>query len=99
MLRTTLYIPESLHQRLQIVSKRKRKSVSKLAVELLDDALGQTEAENLNQVYKAWDQVRGSIKGGPQNLSESIDEVLYGKDGAWRGEQGEHGLWMLEGDK
>lgn len=93
MLRTTLYLPETLHQRLHIVSKRKNKSVSKLAIELLDQGLAEEENRKLDEAYKALRSIKGIVKDNVPNAASSIDETLYGEQGAWRGKKGEIGLW------
>ena len=86
-MRTTLYLPESLHQRLRMVGTLRKKSVSKLASDLLDKALTQEEESDLDRVYKGFEAMKGIAGKGSPNLSSSIDDILYGENGAWRGDQ------------
>ncbi|MCI0563774.1 MAG: hypothetical protein MN733_35315 [Nitrososphaera sp.] len=85
MMRTTIYLPETLHHRLHIASKRKKRSVSKLASDLLDKALAAEEEKNLDNIYRAMEEVEGICKDKITDASTTIDEVLYGEQGAWRG--------------
>lgn len=98
MTRTSFYLPESLHRRLHTVSKQQRKSVSQLAVELLDEALRQEEAQKLDETYQALLKIKGVVKEDIPTASSRIDDVLYGETGAWQGEPGEHGLWQVRDD-
>ena len=98
MTRTSLYLPESLHQRLQMASKRKQRSVSELVTELLDAGLSKDEDKKLDETYRALKSIKGIVKDDDPNASASIDETLYGVDGAWRGEQSDTGLWILPGN-
>ncbi len=83
MLRTTFYFPETLHQRLKMASARQKKSVSKLAQEILDQALVADEQIHLKEMYQALQEIKG--RGQDQSQPQSVDEILYGENGAWRG--------------
>lgn len=84
-MRTTIYLSETLHQRLQIASKRRNQSVSQLAQDLLDRALADEEKVRLDKMYTALEGLEGFIKTPVKDASTTIDEVLYGKHGIWRG--------------
>ncbi len=83
MIRATFYFSETLQQRLKSASKKHKKSVSKLAQELLDQALATDEQTQLDMMYQALQSIIGVGKdvGNPQ----SVNEILYGENGAWRG--------------
>ena len=95
MLRTSLYLPATLHQRLQVASRQSKKSISRLVQDLLDKALREDEEKRLDQMYEALRKMDGMIKDPVTDASTTIDEVLYGEDGAWRGEPGDNALWEL----
>ena len=82
-----MYLPDTLHQRLQLVSKDMGKSVSRLVTDLLDKALAMNEDIQLNRLYKAMDKVKGISKGGPTDVASTINETLYGENGMWRGSE------------
>lgn len=83
MLRATFYLPETLQHRLKTASKRQKKSVSKLAQELLDQGLKGDEQLQLKAMYEALNEIKAI--GKDQSAPQSVDEVLYGENGAWRG--------------
>jgi hypothetical protein len=85
MMRASLYISNSLHQRLVLASKRKKTNISDLARQLLDKALALEEHYNTQQMYKELGKLDGFIKDPITNASTTIDEVLYGENGAWKG--------------
>jgi len=85
MIRTTITMPTSLHQRLAWASKTENKSITKLAQELLDTGLANKEKNKIVARHTVLAELIGISKEGDQHLSESIDQILYGKDGAWQG--------------
>jgi predicted transcriptional regulator len=74
-----------LLERLRIASKREQTSVSRLVQELVDEGLTAKEEKDLKQMYKAWEAFCGIIKDPVADTASSIDEILYGERGAWRG--------------
>jgi predicted DNA-binding protein len=85
MLRATFYFPEALQQRLKTASKRHKKSVSKYAQEALDKVLAEDERKQLKEMDAALQEVKGFIKDPVTDASLTVDEILYGENGAWRG--------------
>lgn len=41
--------------------------------------------QNPGQLYSAWGKVKGTVKHSRIDLASSIDTILYGENGAWRG--------------
>jgi plasmid stability protein len=85
MIRRTLLLPEQLDQRLLIGSKMTGKSVSDFARELLDRALAHQEKVRVKRMYQVLNELNGLGGVGLKDASSTIDEVLHGKQGAWRG--------------
>ncbi len=85
MMRTSLYLPPVLHERLRIVSRQTRQPVSHLVRQLLDKALAIEEKARLEHMYKELSKLHGACKEKITDASTTIDEVLYGEQGAWRG--------------
>jgi hypothetical protein len=85
MLRTSLYLPTTLHQRLIVTSKQQGKPLSRLVGELLDKALAPAEQANLQHMYTGLTRRAGFGPKGIADVSTKIDEVLYGDNGAWKG--------------
>ena len=85
MTRASIYIPDTLHQRLVMASKRKKINISVLARTLLDQALMEEERQQLRTMYDGLKRLKGVVKDPVTDASTTIDEVLYGENGAWRG--------------
>jgi predicted DNA-binding protein len=95
MIRTSLYLPEDLHQRLLVLSQRKGQSFSRLARVLFNQALDRPEYHDVLKTYEALDRLDGIGDSDIVDASTTVDEVLYGEHGAWLGDRGEVGLWTL----
>ena len=80
MLRTTFYVPETIHLRLKQASKKQKTSISKLTARILDKALAQEETANLERAYNAFEQLEGIGGRGLKDASVTIDKVLYGEN-------------------
>lgn len=77
MIRTQIYLPESLHQSIELLSKRRKRSKAELIRNLLEKGLTQEELGGGSGVALL-DLVKIKARG-PRNLSVKIDEALYGK--------------------
>ena len=85
MLRTSLYLPHSLHYRLQVVSETKKTSISNLIRTAVKKLLEKEERTKLDELYAAMEEAKGFCKDNVTDTSKTIDEILYGENGAWRG--------------
>jgi len=85
MIRTSIALPEPLHQRLLLTSRTTGKAVSDLIRDAVTDALAKQAEAQLEQVYHALDQVRGIADAADATVSSTINETLYGEQGVWRG--------------
>lgn len=85
MTRTSFILPDTLYQRLMIVAKQDGKSVSALMRELLDKALAKREEKRIKHMYSVLKELDGIGGNEITDASTTIDEVLYGEKGAWRG--------------
>lgn len=86
MLRTTLLLPEKLHQRITLRAKAENKKVAEVLRALLEKALETKEQAHLRHTYKALKKVQGICKENVTDASTTINQTLYGKDGAWKGQ-------------
>lgn len=74
MIRTQIYIPETLHQRAKNVATSKKKSIANLYRDFITAGLKkEVRTKNLTSLAKL------NLKGGPINLSRDIDKYLYGE--------------------
>ncbi|MBI4078901.1 MAG: hypothetical protein HY429_01245 [Candidatus Levybacteria bacterium] len=73
MLRTQIYIPETLHERAKSVARSKKQSLANLYRGFIANGLkASTPGGDLTALAKL------NIKGGPKNLSGDMDKYLYG---------------------
>lgn len=84
--RTTFSLPVTLLQRLQLTARQNNISVSELASRLLDKALARQEQLQIQRTYEVLKEMRGMGGEGDADAFARIDELLYGEEGAWRGE-------------
>ena len=85
MIRTSLLLPDTLHQRLLLAAKQERTSVTQLVRNLLDTALARQEKRRIGHMYDVLKKLEGIGEKDVTDASETIDEMLYGKKGAWQG--------------
>lgn len=74
MIRTQIYIPETLHERAKSVARNKKQSLANLYRGFI--ASGLQASKNRSGDLTALAKL--NIKGGPKNLSRDIDKYLYG---------------------
>jgi hypothetical protein len=85
MMRTTLTLPVALHQQLIIASKQEGKSLSELARDLIDFAMTTRQKPQIKHTYSVLREIEGICTDPATDVSTTIDETLYGEDGAWKG--------------
>lgn len=73
MLRTQIYIPETLHERAKSLARAKRQSLANLYRGFIANGL-----KSSNRGGDLTALIKLNIKGGPKNLSRDIDKYLYG---------------------
>jgi hypothetical protein len=85
MMRTTLVLPPALHQQLIISSKQEGKSLSEFARDLIMLALESKKHNQVKRTYAVLREMEGICTDPQTDVSSTIDETLYGEDGAWKG--------------
>lgn len=95
MIRTSLMLSPQMHQRLVILSRQRAQTFSELARDMFRQALADDGKDNIAQTYQALDALEGMGGEEVTDGSTTIDEVLYGEKGAWQGDSGEDGLWLM----
>ena len=74
MIRTQIYIHETLHERAKSFARNKKQSLANLYRNFI--ASGLEASKNRGGDLTALAKL--NIKGGPKNLSRDIDKYLYG---------------------
>ncbi len=74
MIRTQIYIQETLHERAKTIARNKKQSLANLYRGFIANGLqaSKNRSGDLTTLAKL------NIKGGPKNLSADIDKYLYG---------------------
>jgi len=85
MIRTSILLPEALNQDLRITAKQEETSITDLMRELLDQALAARRKRQLIRTYEVLERLNGAGSKGLTDVSQKVDEVLYGAKGAWKG--------------
>lgn len=74
MIRTQIYIPETIHERAKSIARNKKQSMAKLYRDFITNGLRTSENRSGDLTLLA----KLGIKGGPKTLSRDIDKYLYG---------------------
>lgn len=74
MIRTQIYIPETLHERAKLLAKSKKQSLADIYRGFIANGLKTSE----NRGGDLTSLAKLNIKGGPKNLSRDMDKYLYG---------------------
>lgn len=78
MIRTQIYLDEDVHKDLSILARKEKESMAKVARDILKEGI-----QKKKQLDKSGKEVLKKllslkIKGGPTDLSASLDHYLYG---------------------
>jgi hypothetical protein len=84
MIRTSIFLPDTLHQRLLIASRWRNKSFSELVREILNKALVVDEDAQIKHMYQTLSKLEGLGEKGVTDASTTINETLYGEHGVWK---------------
>ena len=85
--RTTLMMPPALLERLKLFSRHQGKSMSEVVEEGVRHVLDEHEDDRLERTYQGLLALKGMIKEPITDASTTIDETLYGENGAWKGQR------------
>lgn len=74
MIRTQIYIPETIHQAAKLLARRKNKSLAEVIREFIMRGIKQ---ENIQDKKSLDTLTKLNITGGPKDLSSKMDKYLY----------------------
>lgn len=86
MIRRSVIFTNTLNQQLDLLAKAEDKRFSEVVRDLLSKALKVEEETRRERMYRAIDSLDGIGDSGITDASTTIDETLYGEQGAWKGE-------------
>lgn len=75
MLRTQIYIPESIHQQAKILAEQQDTSLAEFLRRLITTGLDEEKKKNKPKFLTSLSKL--NLKGGPKDLSSKLDEYLY----------------------
>ncbi len=85
MIRTSINLPVQLHHQLQFVAKGQNQTMSDVVRRILERGLAQQKDARMKQVYAALENVSGIGQNDVTDVSTTMNQLLYGPDGAWKG--------------
>lgn len=83
--RATFTIQPSLLERLRLFAKEHNRSISAVVEEAIQKVISEHEVRRLDRMYEGLKKLDGMGDPSITDASTTIDEVLYGEDGAWKG--------------
>jgi predicted DNA-binding protein len=83
--RATFTIDLGLLERLRLFAKEEKRPISDVVEEGIQKVISEQEAKRLDRMYAALDKLEGIGDLDITDASTTIDEVLYGENGAWKG--------------
>lgn len=83
--RTSFVLPVPLLHRLHQTAQATNTSLSDLVRRLLEKGVAAQEQSTLTKTYAALERVKGISDANIQDASMTINETLYGENGAWKG--------------
>ena len=86
MIRTSVLLPQNLFQQLAMRAAEEKRTVSEIVRSILDTALTQDDPIRVRRVYTGLWKIHGKGKPEVTDVSSTIDETLYGENGAWKGD-------------
>jgi predicted transcriptional regulator len=84
--RTTFTIRPSLLERLKIFTRETNRPMSTVVEEGISTVLKRYEEKRLTKMYQGLSELVGVSNVPITDASSNIDEILYGENGAWRGD-------------
>lgn len=86
MIRTTINLPVQLHHELQFVAKGQNATLSHFVRKILEREMAHQKERRMKVVYQSLQSVKGIDKDKRTDVSMTINDLLYGPDGAWKGQ-------------
>jgi hypothetical protein len=70
-----------------MAAENRSQTLSSIATDLIDRALTDQEEAHWQRIYGGLKRLKGSGSAGVTDASTTIDETLYGEQGAWQGDR------------
>ena len=78
MIRTQIYLDEDIHKDLNILAKKGKESMAKIARDILQEGIQKRKSldKSGKEVLKKLLEMK--VRGGPKDLSADLDHYMYG---------------------
>ncbi|NOG49627.1 MAG: hypothetical protein HND48_09425 [Chloroflexi bacterium] len=87
--KTTLVFTPGFLRNLKRMAREQRKSMSRIVEDELNPVFQHREKRKLSKMFAAIRKWQGSGSPGITDISQTIDETLYGASGVWKGSRAE----------
>lgn len=86
MIRTTINLPVQLHHELQFVARGQKATLAHLVRRILEREMAHQKERRMKGVYQSLQSVKGIDSNDRTDIATTINDLLYGPDGAWKGQ-------------
>ena len=77
MVRTQIYLPETVHKRLTSMAKQRKLSMGHLIRAFIEGSLSKEQSQYISSQKAMRKLFEMNITGGPKDLSKNLDSYLY----------------------
>lgn len=74
MIRTQIYIPETLHNRAKLFAKKQKKPLAEVVREFIQQGIKNQQRAKVKSLEAL---IQLKITGGPKDLSKNMDKYLF----------------------
>jgi predicted transcriptional regulator len=87
--RTTINMKPDILARLRLFARSQKRTLSDVIEEGVNEVLSKNQGNQLDTMYTGLEMLRKEAgkrrRSDSRHAGKSVDEILYGEDGAWRG--------------
>ena len=85
LVRTTILLQPSLFRRLKLFAHDQGKPMTEVVERAIRTVIETEDQPRIQRMYDGLFRLAGTGKAGVRDASSTIDDDLYGEDGAWKG--------------
>ena len=86
--RTSITMKSNLLERLRLFADRHNRTVSDVVEQGVTQVIHQVREADTEDMYQELFKLKGIVKeSDPKYKDKSVNEILYGENGAWRGSE------------
>ena len=85
--RTSITMNSTVLERLRVFAQRHNQTISQVIENVVVEVIDAPTQTQKGERYSALFKLKGVGKSDPKLKNMSVDEILYGDNGAWRGSE------------